>query len=81
MRSLFKLSCYGGAVYGTYTFYNNRIRSAPADPKLHEKKNKKIVVVGAGIVGLSTAYYLSQYEDNEVILIEKNTRPAMECSV
>jgi NADPH-dependent 2,4-dienoyl-CoA reductase/sulfur reductase-like enzyme len=59
MRSLFKLSLYGGGVYGTYTFYNNRIRSAPADPKLSEKKQKKIVVVGAGIVGLGTAYYLS----------------------
>ncbi len=59
MRSLLKLSLYGGCLYGGYTFYNNRIRSAPADPKLHEKKSKKIVVVGAGIVGLGTAYYLS----------------------
>ncbi len=47
-----------GSGYGTYTFYNNRIRSGAPDPKLHEKKNKKIVVVGAGIVGISTAYYL-----------------------
>ncbi len=61
MKSLFKLSAVGGGVYGCYTFYNNRIRSAPADPKIHEKKQKKIVVVGAGIVGLSSAYYLSQY--------------------
>jgi hypothetical protein len=82
MRSLLKLSIYGGGVYGCYTFYNNRIRSSPPDPKIHEKKQKKIVVVGAGIVGLSTAYYLSQYgQDTEVVLIEKNTRCAMECSV
>jgi len=59
MRSIFKLSIYGGAAYGSYTFYKNHIKSAPEDPKLYEKKNKKIVVVGAGIVGLSTAYYLS----------------------
>ena len=70
MRSLLKFSLYGGGVYGTYTFYNNRIRSAPADPKLSEKKQKKIVVVGAGIVGLGTAYYLSQYPDTEVVLVE-----------
>jgi hypothetical protein len=81
MKSLFKLSAVGGGVYGAYTFYNNRIRSAPADPKIHEKKNKRVVVVGAGIVGLSTAYYLGTYPDTEVILIEKNTRCAMECSV
>lgn len=39
------------------------------------------MVVGAGIVGLGTAYYLSQYPNTEVVLLEKNTRPAMECSV
>ncbi len=57
-KGLFKLSLYGGAAYGVYTFINNR-RPAPPDPLLHEKANKRIVVVGAGIVGLSTAYYLS----------------------
>ena len=81
MRSLFKLSLYGGGVYGAYTFYNNRIRSAPAALSLNEKKQKKVVVVGAGIVGLGTAYYLSQYPDTEVVLVEQNPRPAMECSV
>ena len=59
MRSLFKLSYYGGGVYGAYRIYNNYIRSVPAELKLSEKKQKKVVVVGAGIVGLGTAYYLS----------------------
>ena len=81
MKSLFKLSIYGGGIYGAYTFYNNHIRTAPPSLNLQEKKNKKIVVVGAGIVGLGTAYYLSQYPDTEVVLVEKNPRPAMECSV
>jgi len=81
MRVLFKPTLYGGLGYGAYTFYKNHIRTAPADPKIHEKKSKRIVVVGAGIVGLGTAYYLSQYPDTEVVLVEKNTRPAMECSV
>jgi len=59
MRSILKLSLFTGFAFGTPTYYNNHYRPAPPDPKLHEKKNKKIVVVGAGIVGLSTAYYLS----------------------
>ena len=81
MRSLIKLSVYGGAGYGLYTFYQNHIRSAPANPKIHEMQKRKVVVVGAGIVGLSTAYFLSQYPETEVVLLEKNTKCAMECSV
>lgn len=81
MRAMIKPATYGGLAYGTYTLYNNRIRSGPADPKIHELKSKKVIVVGAGIVGLSTAYFLSQYPDTEVVLLEKNTKPAMECSV
>ena len=80
-KSLLKLSIYGGGVYGAYTFCYNRFKPAPADPKLHEQKHRRIVVLGAGIVGLSTAYYLSQYPDTEVVVVEKNTRCAMECSV
>lgn len=76
MKSLFKISVICGSGYGAYTFYNNRIRPGAPDPKLHEKKNKKIVVVGAGIVGISTAYYLGQYEDNQVVLLEQNPRCA-----
>lgn len=82
MKSLIKWGTltYGGYL-GTKSIYNNYIRTVPPDPKLHEKKNKKIVVVGAGIVGLTTAYYLSKYEDNEVVLVEKATKCAMECSI
>ena len=64
MKKLFKLGVAYGGVMGTVSLYKNYIKRAPADPNLHEKKNKKIVVVGAGIVGLSTAYYLSQYPEN-----------------
>jgi hypothetical protein len=81
MKNLIKPAIYGGAAYGGYTFYNNRIRMGPGDAKVHEKKTKRVVVVGAGIVGLSTAYYLSQNPDTEVVLVERNTKPAMECSV
>jgi len=59
MRSLLRLSLLTGVAFGAPTIYNNHYRAAPLDPETHKKKNKKIVVVGAGIVGLSTAYYLS----------------------
>eukprot|EP00347_Sterkiella_histriomuscorum_P006186 403353731 len=81
MKKLFKLSLAYGGVMSTISLYNNYIKPAPADPQLHQKKNKRVVVVGAGIVGLGTAYYLSQYPENEVILIEKGEKCAQECSV
>lgn len=59
MGKLFKLGLAYGAVSGTLSLYTNYIRPTPQDPLLHDKKNKRIVVVGAGIVGLATAYYLS----------------------
>ena len=33
---------------------------------------KKVIILGAGITGLVTAYYFSQDKDFEVTLIEKN---------
>jgi ribulose 1,5-bisphosphate synthetase/thiazole synthase len=76
MKTVFKLGVLGGAVSGTYSVYTNYIRTPPPNPQLHEKENKKIVVVGGGIVGLSTAYYLSQYEDNDIVLLEKHMKVA-----
>lgn len=85
MKKVIKLSFKGGVVYTGYlavkSFHNNIIKQTPQDPELHKKENKRIVVVGAGIVGLATAYYLSQYKDNKVYLIEKAEKPAQECSI
>jgi D-amino-acid dehydrogenase len=39
----------------------------------------KIVVVGAGLMGLSSAYYLSQ-QGHEVVVIDRQEGPAMETS-
>ncbi|CDW79422.1 d-amino acid dehydrogenase small subunit [Stylonychia lemnae] len=80
MRKLLKLGMVYCAGSGTWSFYNNFLCRTPPNPMIHEQKHKKIVVVGAGIVGLSTAYYLSQHPENEVILIDKSERCAQECS-
>lgn len=34
---------------------------------------KRVGIVGGGIIGTAIAYYLSQYEEAEVVLFEKNT--------
>lgn len=59
MKALFKLSVVVGTGQGVYSVYTNYIKRPPSSPDLHNRKNKKIVVVGGGIIGLSTAYYLS----------------------
>ncbi|WP_258022587.1 FAD-dependent oxidoreductase [Brevibacillus formosus] len=41
------------------------------------RKNQKIVVVGAGIVGATMAYYLSKQSQN-VTLLETNSSAACE---
>jgi len=81
MRKLFKLGALYSAGSLTWSFYNNYLCRTPPNPLIHEKKHKKIVVVGAGIVGLGTAYYLSMFPENEVTLIDKSERCAQECSV
>ena len=64
MQKLLKAALAGGAAQGSYSVYTNYVKKPPPNPGLNEQKNKKIVVVGGGIIGLSTAYYLSQYGDN-----------------
>jgi NADPH-dependent 2,4-dienoyl-CoA reductase/sulfur reductase-like enzyme len=59
MKRLLKISIYSGTLYGGYTYYNNHIKAPPQDPHIKDLEKRKVVVVGAGIVGLSTAYYLS----------------------
>ena len=53
----------------------------PAPMDFGEKKEKEIVVVGAGVIGLTTAYYLSKNPHNRITVIEKNTKPYQETSL
>ena len=47
----------------------------PKEYDFSQKKQKKIVVVGAGIIGLTTAYFLANNPDNEVTVIERSEKP------
>lgn len=38
-------------------------------------KERKIAIVGAGIIGLSTAYYLAQNPKNKIVIVERNKKP------
>ena len=74
LKDATKLPIVGGGIYGCYTFYKNRIRSAPPRCNIHEKDQKQIAIVGGGIVGLSQAYYLSLYPENSITIIEKEKK-------
>lgn len=56
---LTKLTLAVGLLLSTKSFYKNHIKSSPEPLDLTKLPKKEIIVVGAGIVGLSTAYYLS----------------------
>ncbi len=45
-----------------------------------QKGKKRVVIVGAGVIGVTTAYYLARSGRYEVVVIERNSRPAMETS-
>ena len=48
----------------------------PIDFNIKRDKKKEIVVVGGGMVGLTTAYYLAKnYPQNHVTVLEKNDQP------
>ena len=81
MKKILRLSILAGALAGSYSFYTNYIKTPPAQLSLSGKQKKKVVVVGGGIVGLSTAYFLSKDKDTDVVLVEKHPKCAQECSI
>lgn len=57
---LLKLTPFIGMGFFLNSYYQNNLRPVPPDPKIHEMTKKKIIIVGGGIIGLSTAYFLSK---------------------
>ena len=56
----------------TYQKYHQYTAPAPYDFGAMKDKNKTIVVVGGGMVGLTAAYTLGKkYPQNNIILLEK----------
>ena len=53
-----------------YTIYVDHIKPVPR-PVAHTADQRNVVVVGGGLIGLSTAYFLCQNEANKVkVLVE-----------
>lgn len=50
----------------------NRVLIGSPINKTHDTSRERIVILGGGIVGLSTAYYLAKLRKYDVVLIEKN---------
>lgn len=59
-----------GAFYA-YHFYRKQVQ--PERYNFAEKKGKKIVVVGSGMVGLTSAYFLSNNPLNKVVVLERES--------
>jgi pyruvate/2-oxoglutarate dehydrogenase complex dihydrolipoamide dehydrogenase (E3) component len=51
------------------------------DLTMLNKQERNIVIVGAGIIGLTTAYYLSRNPLNKITVIERNKKPYQETSL
>lgn len=57
-----------------------KLASSKKPYKLVDKPERKIIVVGAGLTGLTTAYYLTNDPRNHVTVLEKAERICDESS-
>jgi len=64
-----------------YQKIHSAMAPAPYDFEAMKGKNKTIVVVGGGMVGLTSAYTLAKnYPKNKIIVVERNSKPLDETS-
>ena len=61
--------------YGYHGYHHLVNKPNEFDFNSLKEKDKTIVVIGSGMVGLTTAYYLSNYQHNRVIVLERNKEP------
>ena len=57
--------------YISYQTYYQQIAPNPLNFKTVRDKPKRVVVLGSGMVGLLTAYYISRNPLNHVTILEK----------
>mmetsp|Transcript_18387 Transcript_18387/g.31431 ORF Transcript_18387/g.31431 Transcript_18387/m.31431 type:complete len:236 (+) Transcript_18387:1-708(+) len=60
--------------FQAYQSYYDSVAPKPIDFTSLKDKKKKIVVVGSGMAGLTTAYYLSKSPLNHVTVLERNEK-------
>ena len=59
-----------GAVGAMHMHYSPYMK--PKRVQVNQDKHKNIVIVGAGVIGLTTAYLLAQNQRNKLTIIERN---------
>ena len=52
------------------SFWNENFKNKKLFSKISENKDVTVCIIGGGITGLSTAYYLSK--ETDVIILEKD---------
>ena len=66
----------GGSSFVVYQALSKQNAPTPYDFKTKANQEKTIVVVGGGMVGLSTAYILAKnYPKNHLVVLERNSKP------
>ena len=58
--------------YGYHGYHHLVNKPNEFDFSQFKDKEKRIVVVGTGMVGLTTAYYLSNHSKNKITIVERN---------
>jgi len=61
-------------------FKYSDFRAPPPYNVQEQGEKKEIVIVGSGIIGLTTAYYLSKDPNHKVVILERSSKPYQYCS-
>lgn len=61
--------------YGYHGYHHLVNRPNEFDFDSLKDKEKTIVIIGSGMVGLTTAYYLSNHSNNKIVVVERNKEP------
>lgn len=73
-KTLLRSSALTAGALGTSVGYLHFSYRSPVTLDL-PSKDRKIVVIGSGIIGLSTAYYLSKNPENKIVILERDDKP------